>query len=117
MRRIRLNWQKHLRSQATMLSARENSQTAVAVLFPFQRVALRILGERDPKLNLPPEERWKFTRDAERRPYSNIIREGVAETLSLLGSYPKALASCSTGKPESVSILTLRQLLENADWQ
>jgi hypothetical protein len=83
----------------------------------FQKVAVRILSERDPKLNLPPEERWKFTREAERRPYSDIIREGIAETLALLGSYPKALVSCSTGKPESISILTVRHLLESTDWQ
>ena len=83
----------------------------------FQKVALRILSERDPELNLPPEERWKFRRDAERRPYSDIIREGIAETLALLGSYPKALASCSIGKPEVTNRLTVRHLLENANWQ
>jgi hypothetical protein len=83
----------------------------------FQKVALRILNERDPKLKLPPDERWKFIRDAERRPYSDIIREGVAETLALLGSYPKALTSCSIGKPESISVLTVRQVLENRDWE
>src|SRR5439155_4005375 len=45
----------------------------------FQKVALRVLSQRDPKLDLLPEERWKFIRDAEKRPYSDIIREGIAE--------------------------------------
>src|SRR5262249_40915780 len=83
----------------------------------FQDVALRVLSERDPKLKLPPDDRWKFTRSAERRLYSNTIREGMAETLALLGSHPKRLTSCSVGKPESIAILTVRRLLEGADWQ
>jgi hypothetical protein len=83
----------------------------------FEEIASRVLSQRDPKLKRPPDERWKFTQDEERRSYSNIIREGIAETLALLGSYPKALTSCSIGKPERVSILTVRNLLDSKDWQ
>jgi hypothetical protein len=41
----------------------------------------------------------------------------MAETLALLGSRPRALSSCSEGKAQSVAILTVRELLKDADWK
>ena len=48
--------------------------------------------------------------------HSCFLREGLAETLALVGSRSKALSSCSHGKPENTAILTVRGLLENANW-
>ena len=34
----------------------------------------------------------------------------------MLGSHPKALTSCSPGKPETTAIVTVRDVLADADW-
>jgi hypothetical protein len=44
------------------------------------------------------------------------LRSGLAESLALLGSYPKALSSCSLHKPEAIAVLCVREVLDNAGW-
>jgi len=78
---------------------------------------MTVLGERDPAFDLPLEERFGITRDAKRRMHSSSIRKGIAESLALLGSRSRALSSCSHGKAQTIAVLTVRELLENADWK
>ena len=40
----------------------------------------------------------------------------MAESLALLGNQPDALTNCSQDKPETVAIIALHEILENADW-
>lgn len=53
----------------------------------FQAVALEVLGERDPSLDLPAEERWLASMRGLRRRHSETLREGLAHTLAKLGAY------------------------------
>ena len=48
--------------------------------------------------------------------HSNLLRQGLAESLALLGSYPDALKSCSFGKAEATASSIVRTLLSDADW-
>jgi len=82
----------------------------------FQKQALIVLRERDPKFTLPPEERWKASIHDKRPRYSDTLREGFAETLALLGTYSSALTSCSIGKTESIAAITVREILKDTDW-
>jgi hypothetical protein len=82
----------------------------------FQKQALIVLREKDPKFTLPIDERWNASIHGSNPTYSEVIKEGLAETLALLGSYPKALSSCTAGKPESVAAITVREILKDADW-
>ena len=82
----------------------------------FQQTALLVLGENDPKLELPPDERLMASFRGKVLQHSYSLRNGIAETLALLGSKPRALSSSSLGKPELVALLTVRELLKNADW-
>ncbi len=82
----------------------------------FQQLACRVLGEYDPKFDLPKEERYAASIHGKLLTHSTNLREGVAETLALLGSRPKALSSCSQGKAETTALLTVRHLLKDADW-
>lgn len=83
----------------------------------FQQAALMVLGENDPKLELPADERLLASFRGKVLQHSYSLRNGIAETLALLGSKPKGLeSSCSLGKPELVALLTVRELLKNADW-
>lgn len=82
----------------------------------FQETAVSLLGERDPKFDLPKENRYAASIHGKVLTHSTLIRKGVAETLALMGSRPKALSSCSEGKAEVTAVLVVRRLLNAADW-
>lgn len=82
----------------------------------FCEMTINVLGERDPKFDLPKEERFAASIHGKVLSYSPLIRKGIAETLALLGSRPKALASCSDNKPESTTTLVVQKLLNKASW-
>lgn len=82
----------------------------------FQKTAVSVLGERDPKFDLPKEDRFAASIHGKVLTCSHLIRKGVAETLALIGSRPKALTSCSDGKAVSTAVLVVRDLLSKASW-
>jgi hypothetical protein len=45
-----------------------------------------------------------------------VLRKGLAESLALVGSHPKALTSCSFGKADATAVLAVREILAQADW-
>lgn len=81
----------------------------------FQQCALIVLGENDPSFDLTAQQRLTAIFSGKVLQHSTALRRGIAETLALLGSRPKALTSCSQGKAEAVALLTVRQLLNNAE--
>ena len=83
----------------------------------FQKQAVAILIERDPRFDLEPSERYAANIHGKVLKYSQFIREGFAESLALLGSYPNALNNCSLHKPETVAALTVREVFSKADWE
>ena len=83
----------------------------------FQEIALLVLGEQDPKFNLPKEERYAANVLGKELTYSTRLRKGMAETLALLGSRPQALSQCSRGKAESVAARVVHNLFCDADWE
>ena len=83
----------------------------------LEETAVTVLGERDPKFDLPKGERFAANIHGKQLKHSRILREGLAETLALVGSRSEALSSCSLGKPETSSARTVRRLLEDAPWE
>lgn len=53
-------------------------------LVRFFEAAKRVLGEDDPALDLPEDERWAATFKNKSREYSGALRKGISETLVLL---------------------------------
>jgi hypothetical protein len=82
----------------------------------FQEMSVSVLGERDPKFDIPKKERYAASIHGKVLAHSSLIRKGIAETLALMGSRPKALSSCSDGKAEVTAVLIVRRLLNKADW-
>jgi hypothetical protein len=82
----------------------------------LKQIALAILTERDPILDVEKDERSVARIRGVSLSYSDRIRTGIAETLALLGSFPKALTSCTLGKAEYIAAATVRELLSNRDW-
>ncbi|HEY0829284.1 MAG TPA: hypothetical protein VGE40_14380 [Bacilli bacterium] len=82
----------------------------------FKKCAIEILTERDPKFGLGPEERYAASIYGKVLKYSYSLRKGIVESLALLGSDPGVLTNCSLNKPETIAVLTVREVFENADW-
>lgn len=82
----------------------------------FKQCAVDVLTERDPKFDLPPGERFAASIYRKVPKYSHALRNGIAETLALLGSRPNALLNCSLDKPETIAMLAIHEIFENADW-
>jgi hypothetical protein len=78
--------------------------------------AVSVLRERDPKFELPPEERYAASIHGKVLRHSHVLRKGLAESLALVGSHPKALISCSSGKADATAVLAVREILAEADW-
>lgn len=82
----------------------------------LKEAAVSVLRERDPQFELPPDERYAASIYGKVLTHSRILRNGLAESLALLGSHPKALTSCSFGKAEQTAVLAVREVLADADW-
>jgi hypothetical protein len=74
-----------------------------------------VLRERDPKFDLPPDERYAASIHGKALKHSHVLRKGLAESLALIGSHPKALTSCSFGKADATAVLAVREILDKAD--
>jgi hypothetical protein len=82
----------------------------------LKEVAVKVLRERDPQFDLPTRDRYLASIHGKVLTHSPLLRTGLAESLALLGSHPKALTFCSFGKAETTAILTVREVLADADW-
>ncbi len=88
-----------------------------AHLDQFKDCAVEVLKELDPQFELPAEERYAASIHGKVLKHSSDLRQGMAETLALLGNHGDMLKNCSQHKPESVAVLTIREILDQADWQ
>ncbi|MDO9141284.1 MAG: hypothetical protein Q7U38_13290, partial [Methylobacter sp.] len=82
----------------------------------FKQCAVAVLTERDPKFDLPVNERYAASIYGKELAYSPSIRGGMAEGLALLGCLPEALTHCSQNKPETIAVLAVREIFSAADW-
>ncbi len=85
------------------------------VLERFKALAIKVLSEPDPRLELPKDQRHAASIYGKERVYSSSLREGIAETLALLGSHGKSLTTCRDGIGQEVATLVVRELLAEAD--
>ncbi len=82
----------------------------------LRNAAVDVLREVDPRFELPTEERYAASLHGKVLKHSRLVRNGLAESLALLGSHPKALTSCSVGKAETSAVLAVREILAGSGW-
>jgi hypothetical protein len=82
----------------------------------FRMQAISVLKETDPAFELPAEERYAASIYGKVLKCSQVLRNGIAEGLALLGSQPDVCGYCSQGKAEAICVLVIRELLKDADW-
>lgn len=80
----------------------------------FEDVACDVLAEDDPSFELPPEERWGAKLHMKVPRHSQALRNGLAETLALLGARPEQVSSLSalTARVDNI----VRKLLDRQPW-
>lgn len=83
----------------------------------IKECAVEVLSEIDPQFELPTEERYAAKIHGKVLKYSPDLRQGLAETLAILGTYGNILQNCSPHKSETIAILSLREIFKHADWQ
>lgn len=82
----------------------------------LQNAATSVLKENDPRFDLPHGERYTASIHGNVLTHSQLLRNGLAESIALLGSHPKALKSCTVGKAEATASFTVREILNGSDW-
>lgn len=89
-------------------------------LSALKQCAIAVLSGCDPQFDLPPDKRYTADIHGKTLKYSSTLRTGLAETLALLGTAPKALINFSPQhggwKPKDTADFVVREILENADW-
>ena len=75
-----------------------------------------VLGEVDPALDLPQEERWwRAAFDGKRRTCSGQLRRGLANTLALLGEFGGEIRTAAGGTGADLASGVVRKLLAGAN--
>jgi hypothetical protein len=106
-------WKVANRKEAWLSTA---PQVFDAHLNQLRDISREVLGEHDPQFDLAPQDRFYATIRKKVFQFSSALREGLSTTLALLGTFPTALTSASHGKAEATALLSVRDILENADW-
>jgi addiction module HigA family antidote len=83
-------------SKIDLLFAVAGSMTAIDLKRYFD-LAKIVLGEDDPKLDLPESERWAAAMHGKQREFSAALREGISETLVLLAVHGNHLFKTRLG--------------------
>ncbi|MFZ5622976.1 MAG: hypothetical protein ACOY71_00925 [Gemmatimonadota bacterium] len=90
-----------------------------ADMLRFKQVVLRVLGSVDPQFDLEEDRRWMAGVLGHTSPYSGVLREGLADTLAIMGAHgDKILPSSGLSASDSAAVC-VRELLEqaNRDWR
>lgn len=83
----------------------------------LRSAAVEVLTERDPAFDLDTEDRYLARVRGKEMKHSAAMRDGMAESLALLGCFPKALPNVSAEKAEVTAILAVRDILGAAPWE
>lgn len=83
----------------------------------LRKTVVAVLREEDPQFELPSNERYASQIYGKVLTHSHLLRNGLTESLALLGNHPKALTSCTLGKAEKTADLGVREILKDADWK
>ena len=90
---------------------------AEADLQQLRSIVLKIFGSIDPALDLEPEKRWFASVYGKELPYSETLREGIAQTLVLIAVFgANARIPVSTTAQTWIDNVVL-ELLYDADWK
>jgi hypothetical protein len=83
----------------------------------FKDLAVEVLTELDPQFELPSRERYAASIHGKVLKHSEDLRQGITETLALLGNHGDKLNNCTLHKPETTATVVIHEIFEQSDWQ
>lgn len=83
----------------------------------FCDIAIKVLSEEDPKFSLEKDKLNTAQFYGIGHEESELIREGIAETVALMGANSKALVNLSSALGENCASHIVTELLKDADWK
>ncbi|MEK4058503.1 MULTISPECIES: hypothetical protein [Paenibacillus] len=84
----------------------------------FTQIIVKVLTEKNPAFELPPENRFAANIYGKVFTYSSILRRNLADSLALLGNRSDALINCSFDKANVTAILSIRGIFhEYLKWE
>jgi hypothetical protein len=85
----------------------------------FEAAALNVFGVPDPRFDLPDDQRWMADALGRRHRYSGRLREGLAQTLAIMGARGDRVMIPNAGSARQFAAMIVRRLLDraNADWR
>jgi addiction module HigA family antidote len=108
-----------------LIASKEDAWTLLAEfitrddLDAFEEVVLGVLGEVDPSFDMPEDRRWAAGVYGKSLPHSGLLREGLAETLALMGARSETTSFSTTNSGQERANTVVRKLLDraNEDWR
>ncbi|MBI2926168.1 MAG: hypothetical protein HYY24_10745 [Verrucomicrobia bacterium] len=82
----------------------------------FEAIAIEVLAEANPAFELPADERYLASVRGKTLKNSGALREGLAETLGLMGIVDAAAEVGDACEPHIHAARVVRSLLDGADW-
>lgn len=82
----------------------------------FSEIAKDVLSEIDPSLGLPENEQWLAGMKGLTRKYSDKLREGISETLALLGNVNSSMTAIRSFRVEDFASRMVLTILQ-PDWK
>lgn len=85
----------------------------------FEEAVLTVLGELDPSYDMPVGQRWSAGIYGKSLPHSGLLREGLAETLALMGARDETTTFSTANSGQERANAIVRELLDkaNEDWR
>ncbi len=84
----------------------------------FKDVAMAVLGETNPKFELPKEKRYMAAGVyGKRLSFSGELRQGIAETIAYLGCYPDVFTNLHAGRAENFASHIVTKVLTGGSWE
>ncbi len=81
----------------------------------LKQCAVTVLSEHNPQLELQSQQRYDAVLHRKVLKYSPALREGLTESLALLGTLSSGMINCTVHKPSDTAALAVREILGDAD--
>ncbi|WP_203799322.1 hypothetical protein [Mycobacterium heckeshornense] len=81
----------------------------------FQAAVMNVLGEQDPALDLPEDQRWRATFEGKVRAFSPVLRRALAASVALLGVHGAAISFGGGGSGTDWANSLVRSILQRAN--
>lgn len=83
----------------------------------FKEITVSVLSEIDPSFDFTSEERYMAQIHGQKLVFSQTLREGLTESLAIMGNRDKVLINCSQHKAKDNVALVIYEVFKNSDWR